>query len=492
LTSIIFGLDGASLSNIKESMDRVDLPNFRRLFESGTKSDLLSIYPYVTGPAWTSIFSGVNPGKHGIFDQYVISSGKFIAPNMRKTDVAFLWDYFSWAGKKALVMGVPFIYPAPKINGIFVNGAWAPALSCYPEIVAKSVDLSGFDYASYAVESSEKLFEMMLEKGVAYWSERLISDITKRQEASLKLIDSQNWDLIVLVDAQPDELFHINYGDHAVTDKMFSALDKWLGELLKRMRENDTLFVVSDHGFSGIQGSLYINQWLKEKKYLFTKESLFSKILVHLGLNWDLLSRPNMVSSMYTFVLRKFPRLASFAKSRVRKGLLIDNLNPDPRTKVMSFSSNGPVAWLKVVGRNTDEINITTEHVIRDLAELKESGVLKNIFRTKDLYYGKYIENAIGPILIESREGLLTDTTKLHSGNLIGKQVFTNKGNHRREGLLLSYGKDLLLVSDKPQIYDIVPTVLSMAKLPLPRYLDGKPMTLDKNITSWLNIAQSS
>lgn len=71
-------------------------------------------YPYVTGPGWISMFSGVNPGKHGIFDVTLVKEDEIAIPEMLGCETPFVWDYFTWAGKRALVLGVPFIHYAPK------------------------------------------------------------------------------------------------------------------------------------------------------------------------------------------------------------------------------------------------------------------------------------------------------------------------------------------------------------------------------------------
>ena len=77
---------------------------------------------------------------------FEVRENKVVPSNMRATDVPFLWDYLTWANKRSLVVGVPFIHPAPKINGIFVTGRFAPKLSCSPEDTESRFDLNGFDY----------------------------------------------------------------------------------------------------------------------------------------------------------------------------------------------------------------------------------------------------------------------------------------------------------------------------------------------------------
>ena len=89
---------------------------------------------------------------------FEIHEDKIVPSNMRGASVPFLWDYLSWAGKRSLVVGVPFIYPAPKVNGVFVTGRFAPRLSCYPEGLTDSYDFSGFNYDDLSMEEkTEKI-----------------------------------------------------------------------------------------------------------------------------------------------------------------------------------------------------------------------------------------------------------------------------------------------------------------------------------------------
>ena len=62
----IMGIDGGSLDLINKW--RNDLPNFDKLIKNGTSGYLHTIIPMLTPPAWTSFFTGKNPGKHNIYD----------------------------------------------------------------------------------------------------------------------------------------------------------------------------------------------------------------------------------------------------------------------------------------------------------------------------------------------------------------------------------------------------------------------------------------
>ncbi|MFX1587205.1 MAG: alkaline phosphatase family protein, partial [Promethearchaeota archaeon] len=55
---LILGIDGVPYSFIKQLIKENKLPNFKKLFETGSASPLKSILPTVSGVAWTTIFTG--------------------------------------------------------------------------------------------------------------------------------------------------------------------------------------------------------------------------------------------------------------------------------------------------------------------------------------------------------------------------------------------------------------------------------------------------
>ena len=64
---LLLGLDGMTYSVLEPAFEAGHMPVFQRLLERGASGVLTSTVPPYTPPGWTSIFTGVNPGKHGIF-----------------------------------------------------------------------------------------------------------------------------------------------------------------------------------------------------------------------------------------------------------------------------------------------------------------------------------------------------------------------------------------------------------------------------------------
>jgi predicted AlkP superfamily phosphohydrolase/phosphomutase len=65
---VILGFDGADAKLTERWMDEGKLPNLAALRRQGTFAPLLSTIPSQTPVSWSTFSTGLNPGRHGIFD----------------------------------------------------------------------------------------------------------------------------------------------------------------------------------------------------------------------------------------------------------------------------------------------------------------------------------------------------------------------------------------------------------------------------------------
>ena len=65
---IVVGLDAATFDVIDPLVEAGDLPNLAGLLDRGARGTLRSTTHPLTPLAWTTMVSGVNAGKHGIWD----------------------------------------------------------------------------------------------------------------------------------------------------------------------------------------------------------------------------------------------------------------------------------------------------------------------------------------------------------------------------------------------------------------------------------------
>src|SRR5438477_231627 len=96
--------------------------------QRGTWGRLRSTVPPATFPAWTSLVTGVNPGRHGIFDFSARVPGtyrvRFVNGSHRRAPA--LWTRFSAAGRRVAVLTVPATYPPEPVAGVMVSGFDSP------------------------------------------------------------------------------------------------------------------------------------------------------------------------------------------------------------------------------------------------------------------------------------------------------------------------------------------------------------------------------
>ena len=99
---ILLGIDGGTLSLLEPWMDDATLPNFARIRAEGCTGILDSTVPPTTPTAWTTCFTGVNPGKHGIYDfrESPLRYPERPLINLSSVQTPRLWHRLNKVGKK--------------------------------------------------------------------------------------------------------------------------------------------------------------------------------------------------------------------------------------------------------------------------------------------------------------------------------------------------------------------------------------------------------
>jgi len=151
---VILGLDGLSPEIASELMAGGMMPNLAGLAEKGTFTELGTTCPGISPVAWSSFQTGVNPGKHGIFDflapdrrRYLprLSSVETLSAEHRNRFLPFLrpsmkqvvrllrksrpfWSLLGRYGLRSTVLRVPITYPPEPLDGHLLSGMCVPDL----------------------------------------------------------------------------------------------------------------------------------------------------------------------------------------------------------------------------------------------------------------------------------------------------------------------------------------------------------------------------
>ncbi len=151
---VIVGFDGMDPELANRFMNEGKLPNLTKLRDSGTFRPLRTTFPAISPVAWSTFQTGVNPGKHNIYDflardlknylPYLSSAqisepkrhlriGKYSLP-LGKADVKGLrkgtpfWHWLGKAGVFCSVIRVPVTFPPEKFPGVLLSGMCVPDL----------------------------------------------------------------------------------------------------------------------------------------------------------------------------------------------------------------------------------------------------------------------------------------------------------------------------------------------------------------------------
>src|SRR4030042_3413938 len=265
----VIGLDGSTFDLLDPWIEEGKLPHLKRMMERSTFGRLESTTPPVTPPAWTSFMTGVNPGKHGVFDFYAFNPNSFEKDLVNSSHVRSkrFWDLAGERGKRSIILYVPLTYPPQRLEGVMISGIPAPLHGelIYPKEMEEELK-----------KKSEKwLFEVDLDKLRDFHEESFLKEIYQTLEARIGVANylvSKEWDIFVLVIMETDWMQHFLWGEkERYLLPFYAKIDGMIGHFIDSLTEEDTILILSDHGFGEVSRTFYINSWLRKEGFLSSR-----------------------------------------------------------------------------------------------------------------------------------------------------------------------------------------------------------------------------
>ena len=503
---MVIGLDGATLDLIEGWALGGHLPVFLKIMNQGIYGKLRSVMPVLSSAAWTSFMTGVNPGKHGIYDfvRRDVDSYRLRPVHRGHIKAPTFWKILGDHGYKVGIINIPMTYPPEEVNGFLVSGLGTPNYRPFthpPELTKNLRELG------YQVNRSIHYQPGHEEKYLAE-----IRKFAKRQfDVAVKLMKEQPWDLLINVFFDTDQISHFfwhfmdsRHPAHKKTDATYAnaildfykTLDSYVGELIELAGPDTNVLIVSDHGFGPFYKDVALNEWLRQHGYLTLHGEIpqlngHRKLLANMGL-----TRQNISARLRSSGL-------GFVENWIKE-ILDDRIELLPRsqqaefpqainwssTRAYSFGFQGQI-YINLKGREPQgivnpgaEYEQTCQQIISELASLTDPDdgkpVIDAIYRKEDLFNGLYRD--IAPDLVLVMRNLTYNTRVGYEfGSMPGSIITIPKGyetgGHQLDGVLMAQGPDVLSSGkmDQPaSILDIAPTILSLMGIPVPSYMDGK------------------
>lgn len=461
---IILGLDGATWTKLDEYVKKGVMPNFSSIIKKGTKAVLNSNFPFTSGAAWTTIFTGVNPGKHGIPHHSI--GGKQELPS--------IWKVLSDRGLTSIVMNDLITYPPLKIQGMMISGGFStPSQSENFTFPAKIRDEINSLIGTYKPSLDKNALKNAQEGKLEEFFEEVEDLGNKVIQVGLHLAEKYEWQVFSTTIENPDYIHHFFWDKTNFLEKFYAWLDDKINKFYKLANSNGANFlIVSDHGFGPIKKHFFVNTWLEQSG--FTKLGKPGKIRKTLAKTT--VKRDYVRKNLARFKIRK---IASKLTPQTIKGMIPieeeENGFIEKNTKIFSEAYNE----ITVKVDDSDAYEKMRNQIIEKLLKIEDDGqkiVLKALKR-EDIFHGPYVDRAYD-IQLLLNEGFCWSPS-IRDKFLLSPEEFgkLRTGDHRPEGILFAVGPDIKSdynLEKKINNWDIFPTILHLLEQSIPNYVDGR------------------
>lgn len=482
--TIVLGLDGATWDVLEPLLECGRLPNLARLVDDGHSGDLESTFPPITAPAWLSMATGQNPGKTGVyyflnredpdsFDFKPLGSDTFRGQSF--------WDVLSAQGQSVGVFNYPMLYPPYEIDGFMVSGLGSEAEEAitYPRSLFDELDEVTDGYQVKVPYADPKYH------GRPEALKRDLLEIVGKREAAIEYLLSEKdpdcfFGIISATDWAQHYFWRFHDDEHALYDpdaghrdalgEIWGRVDETVGLVADRAAENDAnLILVSDHGFGPVNRTFNLNGWLEREGFSYPAEQ----------------SLVNRARATYFPYLRRIgeavvgavPVLNDIATSigesiRTSPGEVIDferSIAFAPRQNLtcgMIYMLTDDPADRRAVGG-----------ALESVVDAEPGPETINVYEPSDLYHGPKTE--LAPDLLFAIDGFrcAVDPRPATTNDVFseGPPSKARNGGHNERGIIVATGPGIDRGEDlQADIYDVAPTLLSLAGQPIPEEVDGE------------------
>ena len=473
---MIIGLDGATWGLLHPWISNNKLPTFKKLVDLGSKGILKSTIPCTTSPALPSLFTGMNPGNHGIFS-FLKPSGSPVT--VQNIGYPTIWNILDKYNYRSCIVNVRCTFPPEKLCGLMISGSVPSDKSnyTYPEDLKERIE--GFRDDRIL----EKIFELRNKKKNKKYRKDLLELIIKQTERRYKIFKKLNqetdYDFSIFWIEETDLIQHCCWEYKKTLLQFYLNVDSILNDILLSF-PNTNFFIVSDHGFeSSPKKYFFVNTWLYKEGYLKQVSGSFLRRFINFA---------QFFAYKYVHPQRLGRVLNLLQSVKLRQAsdqqCAMDRLDNFP-----GIDKNNSVAYLATLYgidvNDSDNYEANREEIIGKLEKMEDEErerIMRGVWKREEIYMGKYLKEIPDIIFLTSEKYMPFPTLTENLFGEIKRNVLPwQSGEHyrARDGILIASGPVIRRKNylGNVMIEDVAPTILHLMGCGIPENVDGKVLT---------------
>ncbi|AFZ74377.1 alkaline phosphatase family protein [Natronobacterium gregoryi] len=262
LRTLLVGIDAACDRVLEPLFSDGEIPTLASFYddEGGASGPLESQIPPWTASAWPSMYTGKNPGKHGVYGFLSFDGYDWDVVNATDVREQALWELLSDRGLSSVVVNVPVTHPPREFDGAVIPGYTAPENpDCHPDGLLEDVREEIGEYRVYPDETIDDRAENY-------------SDCARmRGEAFRYLAGRFESDFGFLEFQVTDSIFHKDPDDEEAIRRIYREVDRQLAETIETC-DPDNVILASDHGMGPYDGHEFrVNEYLRTEGIVETE-----------------------------------------------------------------------------------------------------------------------------------------------------------------------------------------------------------------------------
>ena len=498
---LIVGIDGLPPALAAALIAEGRTPALAALAQRGSLGVLTSTPNYQSASAWTSLVTGVNPGKHGIlhFTNPVRGTYGLAQIDARARRAPSLWRLLSERGLRVVALNFPVSYPAEPVTGVMISGWLCPSPHApgftYPPDLAAQIAARWGDYPIHA-DVRRHVARGDFE-AAARAAER---GITAKGEVATWLLEREAPDAAGVVFTELDSLqhwcWHILDERHPEHDPALAArwrerllavyerMDEQVGALVEAVGSDADVLVVSDHGQAPNSGAqVLLRPWLVAAGYLMPRRRpLLRRAADRLSaLGFEAL-KGRAPARLKAALRARLPGLQGRAQAGMR-GIAADWARTRAWTETGHIFVNQRGRWPQGIVEPGPATEALLAELAKGLAELRDADtgepLVAGTERGATQFHGPHVD-LMPDLLVHWRHDLHTTVARWRGQEIAPARPPTlPPGAHHPDGTLVACGPSFAALVDAPamSICDVAPTAMHLLGQAVPDSMDGRVMT---------------